>query len=931
MAGEMTPAHSCGVKPLHPSHGTSGSRCLTLLFAVCAALVNFLALPGVAQVADSPAQSPSPEPMQGPPLAAAVTRLLGAEYLSDDERRSLRLRHGVWTDEDLASPALRARAALVRGAWDDTAFNDPDCHPLDRAEALLRRGDLHDALTSLDGLDSIRAIRLRAEALEALGRLEEADAALEPLVARLVGRRVADADELVEGVRGLAIRLRLHGSARAADAAGGYRSLMSMLAVARDEMDRLSWTAHLAEAELLYSRDNLPEAGKAVEETLRLNPSCAAAWSLAGRMAVDSFDFDRAESIAQRLHSLAGPGLSADGAAISARARLRQSDPEGASLALAPALERFPRDRTLLALEAAATAARFDDAGLERALAAFDALNGTERSAEALYEVGRALSEARQYQQAADALERAAARRPTLPEPWIELGLLELQAGRDLRARDALRRAASLDPFNLRAENSLRLIEELLTYETLESDHFIVRFRPGPDAMLAREMLPVLEHIHSVVAGPEGFNHEPSQRTQIELMPDHSWFSVRITGMPRVHTMAASTGPVIAMEAPREGPRSTIGPYDWPRTLQHEYAHTVTLSRTNNRIPHWFTEAAAVWVEHAPVDPRWWSLLVRAYERNELFDLDTISLRFVRPLRPTDRSQAYAQGWWMYRFMVERWGNEAPLALMDRYAAGDRQSAAMRAVLGITPEQFFEAFLPWARAELERLGLALPEGTPTLRDLLMTEVARRLERDALWAERSGGGEARAGEPPGLPDFRRTTLPPPDAAMTARWLERHPGHPDALAAAVQIALASSRGRPTPDMAPLLERLAAARPEDPLPRRHLAKLAIDGSLPGAPERAIEHLEYLDARELRSPAYALELAERYAKADRLDEAWEKAVRASRIAPFDATVREQAARIALLRDDLAAARTQIEALIVLEPDREIHRRRLEALRARQ
>lgn len=929
MAGEVTPAHADGAAPSRHARRTAGSRRLALLCACCATVVNSLVLPTAAQVADAPAQAP--EPMQAPPLAAPVTRLLGADYLSDSERSALRVRHGVWTDADLATPALRARAALVRGAWDDASLDDPEVDPLDRAEALLCRGDLHDALGVLEGRDAVRAIRLRAEALETLGRYDEADAALEPLVERLAGSRVTDADELVDGVRGLAVRLRIRGSARAEDAAGGYRALMSMLAVARDEMDRLSWQARLAEAELLYSRDNLPEAGKAVEETLRLNPSCAAAWALAGRMAVDSFDFDRAESIAQRLHALAGPGMSADGAAISARARLRQSDPEGASLALAPALERFPNARALLALEAAALAARFDDAGLDGALAAFDALNATDRSPDALFEVGRALSEARQYGQAADSLELAAARRPTLPEPWIELGLLELQAGRDLRARDALRRAAVLDPFNLRAENSLRLIEELLTYETVESEHFVVRHRPGPDALLAREMLPVLERIHAIVAGPEGFDHEPGQRTQIELMPDHSWFSVRITGMPRIHTMAASTGPVIAMEAPREGPRSTIGPYDWPRTLQHEYAHTVTLSRTNNRIPHWFTEAAAVWVEHAPVDPRWWGLLARAYERNELFDLDTISLRFVRPLRPTDRSQAYAQGWWMYRFIVERWGSDAPLALMDRYAAGERQDAAMRGVLGITPERFFQEFLPWARAELERLGLVLPEGTPTLRDLLMAEVARRIDRDALWAERSGGGDAGAGEPPSLPDFGRTALPIPDATMTGRWLERHPGHPEALAAAVQIALAASRGRPTPEMAPLLERLAEARPEDPTPRRHLARLAIDGTLPGSPERAIDHLEYLDARELRSPAYALELAERYAQAGRLDEAWAKAVRASRVAPFDASVREQAARIALLRNDLAAAQAEIEALIVLEPDREIHRRRLEAIRARQ
>ena len=56
------------------------------------------------------------------------------------------------------------------------------------------------------------------------------------------------------------------------------------------------------------------------------------------------------------------------------------------------------------------------------------------------------------------------------------------------------------------------------------------------------------------------------------------------------------------METPREGGGRRVGLYDWLRVVRHEYTHTITLSRTNNRIPHWFTEACAVSQEPGPRD-----------------------------------------------------------------------------------------------------------------------------------------------------------------------------------------------------------------------------------------------------------------------------------------------------------------------------------------
>ena len=58
-----------------------------------------------------------------------------------------------------------------------------------------------------------------------------------------------------------------------------------LLARAHQELDRLYWPAKLAEAQLLFDKDNEQDAVEALHETLSLNPRCADAWFLLGRIA----------------------------------------------------------------------------------------------------------------------------------------------------------------------------------------------------------------------------------------------------------------------------------------------------------------------------------------------------------------------------------------------------------------------------------------------------------------------------------------------------------------------------------------------------------------------------------------------------------------------------------------------------------------------
>lgn len=891
------------------------------------------------------------------PTSPAVQRFLDTPYLTDAERADIRVRHGLWKPEDLADTARRAKASLIRGAWDDPSLNDANADPLDRADAALRRGEFAAALDTLDKANSntLRALRLKALALDAQGKHDDARTIRADIDRRLNKDRQSSSRELVEGVRALHERTRIDGPGNAAQS---FQSLMSMLARAREQLDRLSWEASLAEAQILDEKDNGSEAHEALQQALELNNAAADSWYLLGRMAVDGFDFDRAEKVVARLRELAQPieptdappspdaasGVAPLADMLAARIRIRQRDPKGVAEALAPTLARFPNLLEARALEAAASALAFDTPGVEAKLAALDTLSpGTPLG---YFAVGKALAEHRQYADAARYLEEASKRAPKDAEVWIELGLLEVQAARDDRALAALERAALLDPFNVRASNSLKLVRDVGAFSRIETDHFIVRYRPGVDQVLAREMPAVLERIFARVTGdkPGGIRHVPRTKTVIELMPDHHWFSVRITGMPQVHTMAAATGPLIAMEAPRLSDQSKVGAYDWARVVQHEYTHTVTLDRTNNRLPHWFTEAAAVYLEDSPKDWSAVQILARAYETDTLFDFDQINIAFTRPKKPTDRGQAYAQGAWMYEFMVEHFGPEAPLKLMDRYAAGDREPEAFQTVLGISREHFFEQFHTWAGEQLIAWGMKPKPGEPEYRDLLAKWEEANAKTDAppeVKPDAPADAEPEA-QPADKPADKPTDKPlakpsrakhrdqdeGPSPEVIEGWLKDHPTHADILEMALRHRLAASKGKLAPESIDLAARYAAARPVDPTPHQKLAELYLDETSPAHDAaKAIEHLEYIDAREQHSSSLAAQLARLYAQQGDLDKAWSKVLRAATVGPYEATIRELAATIAIQRQNFDDAKWQLEALTMLEPDRAIHKDRLAAL----
>ena len=200
-----------------------------------------------------------------------------------------------------------------------------------------------------------------------------------------------------------------------------------------------------------------------------------------------------------------------------------------------------------------------------------------------------------------------------------------------------------------------------------------------------------------------GINELPAP-TIIEFFPTHEEFGVRTTGLPWIGTVGASTGNVIALDVPRAGGKSQAGPFDWARVLRHEYTHTITLAMTNNRIPHWLTEACAVAQEEAPRDWTNCQLLCSNYRAGTLFKIADLNWGFIKPKRSIDRQLAYMQSEWIYDYLLAAYGLPKMREFLLAFHDGLTEPAAWKKVYGKTMEEMDGEFHVWAASSLKSGG-----------------------------------------------------------------------------------------------------------------------------------------------------------------------------------------------------------------------------------
>ena len=128
-------------------------------------------------------------------------------------------------------------------------------------------------------------------------------------------------------------------------------------------------------------------------------------------------------------------------------------------------------------LKASAAALRLHDDETAAILKQIDAIDP--HNASAYFELAEHLTAMRQYPRAEAMYKIAVERAPWWSTARNGLGLLYTQSGDEDKRPASPGTAHSLDPFNLRTTNYLRLLDDLGTIRPKETANFIVMYDPG--------------------------------------------------------------------------------------------------------------------------------------------------------------------------------------------------------------------------------------------------------------------------------------------------------------------------------------------------------------------------------------------------------------------------------------------------------------------
>jgi tetratricopeptide (TPR) repeat protein len=661
-----------------------------------------------------------------PTLKEARQRWLHGNY---EEARSLY--EALARDARTRVPATvgLSRALESQGEYDralegiDAALKDApkeaDLHAR-RAELLYGRGRWDDAGKAAEAAlklkkDHFLARWVRAEVYRDRGDLKKADAECRWFVRIYTDRSnndndIKDPDEL------LLVGLAGTENARWHNLADQFDFIINDVYNDALKYDKDLWTAHYQAGVLLLEKYNKPQAEQAFNKALKINPHAAEALVGLGMLALHDLEYDKAESYAER--ALKVNVNLPDALRLRADVHAAAGNVAGALKELEQARKIDPRDEGTLARLAACYRLQHrqaDEDAVVKEVEAHDARPGA-----FWWQLGERLDERRHFDEAEVCYKKAAELWPMLPEPRNSLGILYMRMGREAEARTVLDKAFKDDPFNVRVLNTLRVLRHLDGYQTIKTEHFVIRFDATKDKALANYMGEYLEGVHKDLA--EKFRYRPKEPILIEVFNSHAMFSGRVIALPDLHTIGACTGRMFAMVSPNS--KDLRKPFNWGRVLRHELTHIFNLEQSKFQVTHWFTEGLAVINEDYPRPQQWNALLLERVPRGELMNLDDIDLGFIRPRSPEDWHMAYCQSQLYVEYLKATYGPQVVGQLLDAYRDGLDTSAALAKVCKVDKAAFEKGYREYVEKVVQGL-----RGKPIEKPLSYQQLQEAHEKD----------------------------------------------------------------------------------------------------------------------------------------------------------------------------------------------------------
>lgn len=649
---------------------------------VAAATVTVAPRPLSAQTASSPAVASAQAALDRGEFASAEN-LIGALKGADAAKgkllqAQLELRTGRY---EKAAETARAAAGAGKDAKIAAA-------PL-RAEALAALGKMDEAVAvvkEVQGEDTAHRARLvLGDLLIRMGKRNEAGAPLRALFDAYEADKITSND--AEG-------LTLVG--RAAHLLRSYRNANNVYNEAEKAGGKKRVETLLFRADLFLEKYDPGHAGQVVTEASKIAPKDPQVRVAMARVKLENaMDFAAAESeIRQALE--VNPNL-APAYFVKAGLALRDLDIAAADAAVDRGLKASPKNLELLAMKAAVRYLADDQRGFEAAKKRVFDLN-PEYSA--LYQiVGEYAEWEHRYEDIVKMMREAVQIDPGDAKAYAVLGLNLIRSGDDKAGLDALRKAWDKDRFNVRVYNTLNLFEKEIVndYVTVNQQQFIMRYHKDEKDILERYAPKMLEEAWGSMVKRYGFT--PKAPVSIELYADPEHFSIRTSGLPNVGIQGVCFGQTLAALSPG------AAEFNWGNVLWHELAHVFAIQMSKNHVPRWFTEGLSEY-ETIIRRPEWQReeepALFAAWKGGRIPAVGSFNRAFTHVDSVEDVTMAYFAASQIAVFMAKEFGFPKVVAMLPRWAAGQRTPEVVQGALGISTEELDRRFRAWLEPRLGR-------------------------------------------------------------------------------------------------------------------------------------------------------------------------------------------------------------------------------------
>ena len=200
------------------------------------------------------------------------------------------------------------------------------------------------------------------------------------------------------------------------------------------------------------------------------------------------------------------------------------------------------------------------------------------------------------------------------------------------------------------------------SFVSRESEHFIFRFKDGPDEILIHHAKEALEKSYDILG--KLLNHYPSQKVIVELYPSREPFS-KVSPLTLKDIMTSGTVALCKYNRLMAiSPGSLLRGYNWLDTLSHEYVHYLLTQKSGNKVPLWLHEGLAKFFEsrwrgsNEPLTPLMETVLAKGLKENYFIGLDQMMPSLAKLKTAEDVQLAYAEVSSMVEYMVEQKGDQ---------------------------------------------------------------------------------------------------------------------------------------------------------------------------------------------------------------------------------------------------------------------------------